>query len=85
MVMFYKTVEDQKFPYLQGRLIFKQHTHNHSWLKLHLCSHATCFVMKGYENQVVQHCQKDFNQGKDNTTLVYDDGCRKIFIPVKIP
>jgi hypothetical protein len=41
--------------------------------------------MKGYENQIVQHCTKDFNQGKDNTTLVYDNGCTKRSIPVKIP
>jgi hypothetical protein len=43
--------------------------------------------MKGYENQVVQHCTKDFNQGKDNTTLIYEDGFTKgsIPIPVKIP
>jgi hypothetical protein len=25
---FYKTVEDQKFPYLQSGLIFKEHTHD---------------------------------------------------------
>jgi hypothetical protein len=24
----YKTVEDQKFPYLQGGVIFKEHTHD---------------------------------------------------------
>jgi hypothetical protein len=41
--------------------------------------------MKGYENQIVQHCTKDFNQGKDNTTLIYDDGYTKKYIPVKIP
>jgi hypothetical protein len=41
--------------------------------------------MKGYENQIVQHCTKDFNQGKDNTTLIYDDGYRKKSIPAKIP
>jgi putative component of membrane protein insertase Oxa1/YidC/SpoIIIJ protein YidD len=41
--------------------------------------------MKGYENQIVQHCMKDFNQGKDNTTLIYDDGFTKKSIPVKIP
>jgi hypothetical protein len=41
--------------------------------------------MKGYENQIVQHCTKDFNQDKDNTTLVYDDGYTKKSIPVKIP
>jgi hypothetical protein len=43
------------------------------------------FIMKGYENQVVQHCTKDFNQGKGNTTLVYDDGCTKRSITVKFP
>jgi hypothetical protein len=41
--------------------------------------------MKGYENQIVQHCTKDFNQGKDNTTLIYDDGFTKRSIIVKIP
>jgi hypothetical protein len=41
--------------------------------------------MKGYENQIAQHCTKDFNQGKDNTTSVYDDGFTKNYIPVKIP
>jgi hypothetical protein len=41
--------------------------------------------MKEYENQVVQHYTKYFNQGKDNTALVYDDGCTKRSIPVKIP
>jgi hypothetical protein len=41
--------------------------------------------MKGYENQIVQHCTKDFNQDKDNTTLIYDDGYTKKSIPVKIP
>jgi hypothetical protein len=41
--------------------------------------------MKGYENQIVQYCTKDFNHGKDNTTLIYDDGFRKKSIPVKIP
>jgi hypothetical protein len=41
--------------------------------------------MKGYENQIVQYCTKDFNQGKDDTTLIYDDGCTKKSIPVKIP
>jgi hypothetical protein len=40
--------------------------------------------MKGYENQIVQHCTKDFNQGKDNTTLIYDDGCSKRSILAKI-
>jgi hypothetical protein len=29
--------------------------------------------MKGCENQVVQLCTKDFNQSKDNITLIYDD------------
>jgi hypothetical protein len=81
----YKTVEDQKFPYLQGGLIFKKHAHNQTLLKLHLCSHAIWFIMKGYENQIVEYCTKDFNQGKDNTTLIYDDGCTKKSIPVKIP
>jgi hypothetical protein len=33
--------------------------------------------MKGYENQVVQYWIKNFNQGKDSTTLVYDDGYTK--------
>jgi hypothetical protein len=41
--------------------------------------------MKGYKNQVLQHCTKDFNQGKDTTTLKNDDGCTKKSIPVKIP
>jgi hypothetical protein len=40
--------------------------------------------MKGYENQIVHYCTKDFNQGKGNTTLVFDDGCTKISITVKI-
>jgi hypothetical protein len=40
--------------------------------------------MKGYENQIVQYCTKDFNQGRENSTLVYDDGCIKKSIPVKI-
>jgi hypothetical protein len=73
----YKTVNDMKIPYLQGGLILKQHSHNQIWLKYHLCNHATWFIMKGYENQIVQHCTKDFNQGKDNTTFVYDDGFTK--------
>jgi hypothetical protein len=34
---------------------------------------------------MVQHCTKDFNQGKDNTYLIYDDGFTKTSIPVKIP
>jgi hypothetical protein len=34
---------------------------------------------------VVEHYTKDFNQGKDNTTLFYDDGFTKKSIPVKIP
>jgi hypothetical protein len=41
--------------------------------------------MKEYENQIVQHCTTDFNQGKDNTTLVYDDGYTKKSITIKIP
>jgi hypothetical protein len=82
---FYKTVDDMKIPYLQGGLIFKQHAHNQIWLNLHLCNHATWFVMKGYENQIVQYCTKVFNQGKDNSTLVYHDGYTKISIPLKIP
>jgi hypothetical protein len=41
--------------------------------------------MKKYENQIVQYCTKDFNQNKDNTTLVYDDGFTRKSIPVKIP
>jgi hypothetical protein len=66
-----------KNPYLPGGLIFKQHTPNQNWLNLHMCNHPTWFLMKEYENQIVQHCTKDFNQGKDNTTLIYDDGFRK--------
>jgi hypothetical protein len=81
----YKTVNDMKIPYLQGGLIFKQHAHDQTWLNYHLCNHSTWFLMKGYENQIVQHCTKDFNQGKDNTTLIYDDGFTKKFIPAKIP
>jgi hypothetical protein len=73
----YKTVDDMKVHYLQGGLIFKQHTHNQTWLKYHLHNHSKWFLMKGYENQIVQYCAKDFNQGKDKTTLVYDDGCIK--------
>jgi hypothetical protein len=42
----YKTVEDVKVPYLQGGLIFKQHSHNQTWLNLHQCSHTTSFIMK---------------------------------------
>jgi hypothetical protein len=42
-------------------------------------------IMKRYENQVVQHCTKYFNHGKDNTTLVYDYDCTKRSILVKIP
>jgi hypothetical protein len=30
--------------------------------------------MKGCENQIVEYCSKDFNQGKDNTTLICDNG-----------
>jgi hypothetical protein len=41
--------------------------------------------MKGYENQIVKHCPKDFNQGENNTSLIYDDGFRKKSIPAKIP
>jgi hypothetical protein len=41
--------------------------------------------MKGYENKIVQYCTKNFNQGKDNTTLIYDDGFTKKSIPAKIP
>jgi hypothetical protein len=41
--------------------------------------------MNVYENQVVQDCDKDFYQGKDNTTLIYNDSFTKIFILVKIP
>jgi hypothetical protein len=41
--------------------------------------------MKGYESQIVQHCTKNFNHGKDNTTLVDDDGYTKSSIPIKIP
>jgi hypothetical protein len=40
--------------------------------------------MKGYENQVVLHCTKDFNQGKDNTILIHDDGFIKRSNLVKI-
>jgi hypothetical protein len=43
-----------KVPYLQGGLIFKQHAHDQIWLKFHLCNHATWFLMKGYENKIVQ-------------------------------
>jgi hypothetical protein len=71
-----------KVPYLQGGLIFKNHAHDRVWLKHHLCSRATWFIMKGCENQVVQHCTKDFNQGKDNTTLIYDDGFANKSTPV---
>jgi hypothetical protein len=81
----YKTVGDQKVPYLQGGLIFKEHTHDRTWFKLYRCSHATWFIIKGYENQVVQHFTKDFNQGKDNTTLIYDDDYPKRSILAKIP
>jgi hypothetical protein len=77
-------VEDQKFPYPQGGLIFKEHVYDRSWLKLHLCSYTTWFIMKEYENQIIQHCIKDLNQGKDNTTLIYDEGFIKRFIPAKI-
>jgi hypothetical protein len=80
----YKVVDDMKVPYLQGGLIFKEQKHNQTWLKYHLCSQKTWFLMKGYENQIVQHCTKDFNQGKDNITLIYDDGFTKKSIPVKI-
>jgi hypothetical protein len=34
---------------------------------------------------VIQHCTKDFNQPKDNTTLIYDDCLKKRSISVKIP
>jgi hypothetical protein len=74
-----------KIPYLQGGLIFKQHAHDQIWLKYHLCNHATSLIMKKYENQIVQYCTKDFNQGKDNTTLIYDDGFTKKSISAKIP
>jgi hypothetical protein len=74
-----------KIPYLQGGLIFKQHTYNQTWLNPHLRNHGIWFLMKGYENQVVQYCTKDFNQGKDNPTLVYDYGFTKKFIPANIP
>jgi hypothetical protein len=41
--------------------------------------------MKKYENQIDEYCTKDFNQCKDNTTLIYDDGFTKKSIPAKIP
>jgi hypothetical protein len=78
----YKMVYEKKFPYLHGRLIFKEHPRDRTWLNPYLCNHAIWFIMKGYENQVVQHCTKDFNQGKDNTTLIYDDGFTNKSIPV---
>jgi hypothetical protein len=53
-------------------------------LKYNLRSHAIWFIIKGYKNQVVQYCTKLFNLGKDSTTLVYDDGCTKRSITVKI-
>jgi hypothetical protein len=57
----YKILEEQKVPYLQGGLIFKQHPHDQIWLKYHLYNHAMWFLMKGYENQLVQYCIKNFN------------------------
>jgi hypothetical protein len=82
-----RTVEDKKFPFLQGGLIFKQHAHDQTWLKLRLCRDATLFIIRGYENQIVQHCLKDFNQSKSKfkTTLIYDDDFTKRSIPVNIP
>jgi hypothetical protein len=38
--------------------------------------------MKGCEKQIIEYCAKDFNQGKENTTLIYDDGFVNISIPV---
>jgi hypothetical protein len=85
MVMLLQDGYDLKILYLQGGLIFKEHTHNQTWLNLHLCSCATWFIMKKYENQIVEYCTKNFNLGKDNTTLIYDDGFTKKSIPAKIP
>jgi hypothetical protein len=59
----YKTVNDMNVPNLQGGLILKQHSHNQIWLNLHLCNHATWFVMKKYENQIVQYCTKKLQSG----------------------
>jgi hypothetical protein len=73
----YKTVDEMNVPYLQGGLIFQQHAHNQTWVKYHICNHATWFLMKKYENKIVQYCTKDFNQDKDNPTLIYDDGFTK--------
>jgi hypothetical protein len=62
-----------------------EYSHNRTWLKLHPCSYTTWFLIRGNENRVVENCTTDFNQGKDNITLIYDDSFRKGSIPVKIP
>jgi hypothetical protein len=37
----YKSVDDMKVLTLQGGLIFKQHVHDKTCLKIHLCSRTT--------------------------------------------
>jgi hypothetical protein len=37
----YKAIDGMKVPFLQGEVIFKNHTHDRIWLKYHLCSRAT--------------------------------------------
>jgi hypothetical protein len=69
-----------KVPYLQGGLIFKEYAHDRTWLKHHLCSRATWFIMNGCEKQIVEYWSKDFHQGKDNTTLIYGGNYTKKFI-----
>jgi hypothetical protein len=49
---------------LQGGLIFKEYSHDKICHKLHLCGHTTWFIMKIYEDRVIDYCTKDFNQAK---------------------
>jgi hypothetical protein len=76
----YKVIDDMKVRYLQGGLIFKDYAHDRTWLKHHLCSHTTWFIMMGSEKQIVEYCSKDLHQGKDNTTLIYGGNYTKKFI-----
>jgi hypothetical protein len=76
----YKVVDDMKVPYLQGGLILNDNSYNQTWLKFHLCSRATWFIMKESEKQIVEYCSKDLHQGKNNTTLIYGDNYTKKFI-----
>jgi hypothetical protein len=70
----YKEIGEEGTPHLQGGLILEKNSYYLSWMKQNINSRTHWMIMKGNQQQIIDYCTKDYQKGKNNSELIYDDG-----------